>query len=290
MSKKIVLIGVNGQVGQYLQSSLSAIGLDVVGLSRQELDLTMTDEIEEILDQIQPDMIINASAYTAVDKAESEPRLAHVVNAIAPQAMAEYAKKANIAIIHFSTDYVFAGDAVRPYLETDETNPQGVYGASKLAGEQAILATGAKAFIFRTAWVYSQKGHNFFKTMLKLAESRTELNVVNDQVGSPTSAAAIAEATMKIVQKIMTGRDFPLGVYHMTCQDQTHWAEFAQVIFALHDRQVTVNGIPSTEYPTPAQRPSFSVLDNQKLVDVFAVRLPHWREALRACVKEGKNR
>ena len=286
MPKKIVLIGVNGQVGQYLLSCLGDLDAEIVGLSRQELDLTITTDIQSTLREIKPDFIINASAYTAVDKAESEPELAYQVNCLAPKAMAEYAVSANVPMIHFSTDYVFAGDAIEPYLEKDATNPQGEYGSSKLAGEQAVLDSGAQAFIFRTAWVYSQKGNNFFKTMLKLAASRSELNVVDDQIGSPTYAAAIAHATTEIVQKIMADLGFPAGVYHMTCQGQTNWAEFAQEIFALNDQNVTVNGIPSKEYPTPAKRPSFSVLNNQKLSEVFGVSLPDWRDALQACVEE----
>ncbi len=286
MSKKIALIGVNGQVGQYLLSCLGGLDAEIVGLSRQELDLTITRDIQLTLKEIKPDLIINASAYTAVDTAESEPELAYQVNCLAPKTMSEYAVDVNVPMIHFSTDYVFAGDAIEPYLENDATNPQSEYGSSKLAGEQAVLDSGAQAFIFRTAWVYSQKGNNFFKTMLKLAASGSELNIVDDQVGSPTYAAAIAHATAEIVQKIMADLNFPKGVYHMTCQGQTNWAEFAQEIFALNDQNVTVNGIPSKEYPTPAKRPSFSVLDNQKLLEVFGVSLPDWRDALQACVEE----
>ena len=290
MPKKIALIGVNGQVGQYLLSCLGCLDTDttveIIGLSRQELDLTKTDDIPLILNEITPDLIINASAYTAVDKAESEPELAYQVNCVAPQAMAEYAKQNQVPFIHFSTDYVFAGDASEPYLEDEITNPQGEYGSSKLAGEQAVLASGAKAFIFRTAWVYSQKGNNFYKTMLKLAESRSELNIVDDQVGSPTYAAAIAQATTEIVKKIFSSGDFSSGVYHMTCQGKTHWADFAQEIFTLNGCEIDIHGIPSSEYPTPAKRPNFSVLDNQKLFDVFGINLPHWRDALLACVEE----
>ena len=286
MSKKIALIGVNGQVGQYLLHCLNKLNVEIIGLSRQELDLRFTEKIQLTLRELKPDIIINASAYTAVDKAESEPELAYQINCIAPKVMAEYAAKTDVPMIHFSTDYVFSGDADEPYLENDVTDPQGEYGSSKLAGEQAILDSGAQAFIFRTAWVYSQKGNNFFKTMLKLAESRSELNIVDDQVGSPTNAAAIAQATIEIVQNIMTGMEFPAGIYHMTCQGQTHWAEFAQEIFALNNCKVKVIGIPSKEYPTPAKRPNYSVLNNHKLLDVFGVRLPHWRDALQACVEE----
>ena len=224
MSKKIALLGVNGQVGQYLLSCLGGLDAEIVGLSRQELDLTITRDIQLTLKEIKPDLIINASAYTAVDTAESEPELAYQVNCLAPKTMSEYAVDVNVPMIHFSTDYVFAGDAIEPYLENDATNPQSEYGSSKLAGEQAVLDSGAQAFIFRTAWVYSQKGNNFFKTMLKLAASRSELNVVDDQIGSPTYAAEIAHATTEIVQKIMADLGFPAGVYHMTCQGQTDWA------------------------------------------------------------------
>ena len=290
MQKKIALIGANGQLGQYLLSCLNQLDVDVIGLSRKELDLTNSEKIQKKLTNIKPDIIINTSAYTAVDKAESEPELAHQINCVAPAQMAAYAEQAGIVFIHFSTDYVFAGDAKVAYRETDATNPQGEYGSSKLSGEQAVLDSGAQAFIFRTAWVYSQQGSNFYKTMLKLAESRSELNVVDDQFGSPTYAAAIAQATTDIVQKLLTNKRFATGVYHMTCEGQTNWAEFAKEIFKLNEKSVAVQGIPSSDYPTPAKRPSFSVLDNQQLKGVFGISLPDWREALEACVQEDRDK
>ena len=289
--KKITVIGSNGQLGQYLLSSLNElecenIKLEIVGLSRKELDLSKAQDIQTVLSKVQPDMVINASAYTAVDKAESEPELAHRINCLAPAEIAAYALSADIPFIHYSTDYVFSGDAKTPYLESDQTAPQGEYGASKLAGEQKVLDLGAQAYIFRTAWVYSQKGSNFYKTMLNLSESRDELNVVHDQIGSPTYASSIAQATTKIVSKLFSGEQFSSGVYHMTCQGQTNWAEFAKEIFKLNDIALKVHGIPGSEYPTPAKRPDYSVLNNQKLQDVFGVSLPDWQEALDECVHE----
>lgn len=294
MTKKIALIGAQGQLGCYLLKCLKQLEIDIeagldiktIAISRKELDLSKTDGIQAYLGEVQPDLIINASAYTAVDKAETEVELAHQINCIAPAEMAAYAEFADIPLIHFSTDYVFAGDADQAYLESDATSPQGQYGLTKLAGEQRLLDSGADIFIFRTAWVYSRQGSNFYKTMLKLAESRSELNVVSDQVGSPTYAAAIAEASAQIVEKLLKGQQFSTGVYHMTCQGQTDWAQFARDIFELNGKQVKVNGIPSSEYPTPAKRPSFSVLNNQKLEDIFAVSLPSWQDALKACAQE----
>lgn len=291
--KKIAIIGANGQLGQYLLSSLSALECEsvqckLIGLNREILDLNKTEKIQTILSEIRPDILINASAYTAVDKAESEPELAHRINCLAPAEIAAFAFLAKIPFIHYSTDYVFAGDANTPYLESDQTAPQGEYGASKLAGEKKVLDSCAQAYIFRTAWVYSQKGSNFYKTMLNLAQNRTELNVVQDQIGSPTYAASIAKATSQIVSKLISGEQFSSGVYHMTCQGQTNWAEFAKTIFELNNVAMTVCGIPSSEYPTPAKRPNYSVLNNQKLLDVFGVNLPSWQDSLNDCVKEKK--
>ncbi len=282
--KKIAIVGKNGQLGQYLLQALNKF--ELIGISRDELDLTKTDQIHSFLLELRPDLIINASAYTAVDKAESEPELAALMNDAVPRILADYAASEDIPFIHYSTDYVFAGDADQPYKESDQTDPQGQYGITKLAGEKAILATSAKAYIFRTAWVYSQKGGNFYKTMLNLSETRSELNVVNDQVGSPTYAASIAHATAEIVEKISQGHSYPTGIYHMTCQGETNWSEFAKKIFALNGKKINIHGIPASEYPTPAKRPSYSVLDNQKLIDTFNVQLPNWDEALLSCVKE----
>ncbi len=284
--KKIIIIGAQGQLGQYLCGALSRF--DIVRLSRKELDLSSINDICQTLEGKRPDMIINASAYTAVDQAEIDADIAHLINSTAVQEIAKYAASANIPLIHYSTDYVFSGDAKTPYQEDDVTDPQGQYGLTKLSGEAAIMALDVQAYIFRTAWVYSQKGSNFYKTMLKLAETRSALNVVDDQIGSPTYAGSIAEATAKVVEKIFGPEEFSAGIFHMSCGGQVDWSGFAKKIFEFNDKEIEVKGIPSSEYPTPAKRPSYSVLSNQKLLEVFSVQLPHWEDALIACVQEQK--
>lgn len=293
--KTIAIIGAAGQLGQYLVEVFeeSTLDVDIISLTRQEMDLSDSIAIENGLSDKKPDLIINASAYTAVDKAESEPDLAMLINATAPAAMAKYASDNEVPLIHYSTDYVFAGDQSSPYQTDFPTSPQGEYGRTKLAGEQAVLACASQAYIFRTAWVYSNKGGNFYKTMLRLAESRDELNIVNDQIGSPTYARSIAVATLVVVKKLLACDSledmqdkYPAGVYHMTSEGQTCWADFAREIFHLHDLNVSVIGISTSEYPTPAKRPAYSVLDNQTLYDVFAIKMPDWKQALLECFKE----
>jgi len=292
--KKIVVIGAGGQLGSYLLNSLKAVeNTQIVGLTRKELDLSDISAITEVLSQQAPDMIINSSAYTAVDKAEEEPELAMQINSVAPEAMAEYAKQKDIPLIHYSTDYVFSGDATEPYAPNFTTAPQGEYGKTKLAGEQAILATGAMAYIFRTAWVYSNQGGNFYKTMLRLSESHEQLRVVNDQIGSPTYAFDIADATKQVIDQLLTcdslediQQSFPAGVYHLTNTGKTSWADFASEIFRFNGKQVSVTGIPSSEYPTPAKRPAYSVLDTQSFKDTFNVELRDWKAAFQACAQE----
>jgi len=292
--KKIVVIGAGGQLGSYLLKSLEAIeNTKIIGLTRNELDLSDTNSIADVLSQYAPDMIINSSAYTAVDKAEEEPELAMQINSAAPEAMAEYAKQAGIPFIHYSTDYVFAGDATQPYTPDFKTDPQGEYGSTKLAGEKAVLETGATAYIFRTAWVYSNEGGNFYKTMLRLSESHKELRVVNDQIGSPTYAFDIADATQQVVKQLFQNDSvadmnecFPAGVYHLTNTGKTSWADFASEIFRFNGKEVSVTGIPSSEYPTPAKRPAYSVLDTESFAKTFNVELRDWKGALQACSQE----
>ena len=287
--KNVLIIGKNGQVSTYLQAEL-ADDYNVLVSSRDELDLTNSNSIRTFLDKVSPDVIINPAAYTAVDLAEKESELAFQINRDAVAEIAAYSLETNTPLIHYSTDYVFDGDANQAYLESDEVGPNGVYGQSKLEGEQAIINSGAPALILRTAWVYSNEGGNFYKTMLKLAQSRTELSVVNDQVGSPTYAGSIAKSTKSIVDKVVEQGEITLeqvGVYHLTCQGKTSWCEFAEQIFAQHNKQqMMVTGIPSSEYPTPAKRPAFSVLNGDKLHAVFGVRLPDWQIALQECVAQ----
>jgi len=286
--KKVLLIGQNGQVTTYLQRVLKG-NYQLVVAGREQLDLVKVGDIQAVLRTVAPDLIVNPAAYTAVDQAEQEQELAFTINCDAAAEIADYCAQTATPLIHFSTDYVFAGDADTPYTEQDSPAPTGVYGQSKLAGEEAILKSGAPALILRTSWVYSTHGKNFYKTMLSLSESRNELSVVADQIGAPTYAGSIADATKKIIDQILEQDGIAaeqIGVYHLSCQGQTSWADFADEIFARHQIAMTVNSIPSSDYPTPAKRPAYSVLDGTKLLTTFAVSLPDWQLALQACVSE----
>lgn len=289
--KNILVIGQNGQVSTYLQRAMPAESLRVA--NRELLDLSKVDQVQASLAELAPDLIINPAAYTAVDLAESETELAYAINRDAVSEIAQYAASHQVPLIHFSTDYVFPGDADKPYKETDVTGPTGAYGASKLAGEKAVLESGAPAVILRTAWVYSNHGKNFYRTMLNLAESRDELSVVADQVGAPTYAGSIAEATKRLVEIILEQgglQEGQSGVYHFTCTGQTSWCEFARAIFVENEvTNITVNPIATADYPTPAKRPAFSVLDCSKLKSVFGISLPHWGTALAQCAAETKS-
>lgn len=281
---RVLLIGSNGQLGQYLCDVFEAY--ELICLTRKKLDLCKLNDIDQSIRRISPDILINTSAYTAVDKAEEESELAFLINASAPAAMAETCFDLEIPFVHFSTDYVFSGNKSTPYHEDDPTKPQGVYGASKLKGELAILASQCQAYIFRTAWVYSQRGQNFYKSMLQLADNRTELNIVSDQFGSPTYASSIAISLVEVVRKILDRQVSEAGIYHMTCGGITNWSGFAKQIFALENLDIMVNEIDTNDYPTLAKRPAYSVLDNSKLFNDFGVKLPEWQNALDDCVFE----
>jgi len=287
--RSVLIIGKNGQVSTYLQAELKDYYSMLVA-GRELIDLSKTDQIQNALTALQPSLIINPAAYTAVDLAENEPELAFRINRDAVAEIADYSKANNVPLIHFSTDYVFAGDADQPYTETDSPAPTGVYGQSKLAGELALLQSGAPALILRTSWVYSNQGKNFYNTMLALAESRNELSVVADQIGAPTYAGSIASVCKSLLDVISQQRTIEpsqLGVYHFSCGGQTSWAEFARALFAANKVDtMTVNSIPSSEYPTPAKRPAYSVLDNSKLQSVFNLSLPDWRDGLASCVAQ----
>ncbi len=293
MYQKILLTGVNGQVGHELQKAFSqnnAFAGSVISLDRNQLDLTDQEAIRRAVATIQPDLIINPAAYTAVDKAESEPELAYAINAIAPQILAEEAAKTGARIIHFSTDYVYAGNKVGAYVEEDATQPLSVYGKSKLAGEGAVRAAGAEHLIFRTSWVYGAYGKSFMKTILRLAGERDELRVVADQVGTPTSSSSIAHAVLSVLENWQAGLT---GIYHLVNAGHTSWHGFALAIVEEYNRIQMAHGLPllkarpehihaisTQEYPTPAVRPANSVLDCSKLEKDFAVTLPHWHAAL----------
>ena len=297
---KILVTGQIGQVAWELRRTLACLGEVValeLGSSPLSLDLADPNSIREVVQTVKPGLIVNAAAYTAVDKAEQDPSLAYAVNATALAHLAEEAKQLGAGIIHYSTDYVFPGDASKPYVEIDPTGPQGVYGASKLAGEQAIIDSGVPYYILRTAWVYGNRGGNFLLTMLRLMRERELVRVVNDQLGSPTWSRMIAEATALIIAQSIEKGQFAAGdrsgTYHLTNGGHTSWFEFATAIREtgiaaglLPETCARVEGIPSSEYPTPAKRPAYSVLDNSKLAETFGLRLPHWHEALEICVAE----
>lgn len=290
--KTILIIGNNGQVSQYLQKVLKD-NYNVFATSRSELDLAKTETIQLSLKALSekhlPSIVINPAAYTAVDLAEEEQELAHKINVKAVAEIGSFCAGFDIPIIHFSTDYVFSGNALNAYKENDTPAPNGVYGQTKLDGEQALIASKAPAVILRTAWVYSNQGKNFYNTMLNLAKTRSELSVVCDQIGAPTYAGSIASGVKALVDIIIKQGNISheqQGVYHFTCQGQTSWCDFTKRIFATHGYKIIVNGIPSSQYPTPAKRPAFSVLDGAKLNAVFDITLPSWETALGDCVTE----
>ncbi len=283
---KILLTGCSGQVGYELQRSLQGLG-EVVAVDRARMDLADLDQVRNVIRAVQPGLIVNPAAYTAVDKAESEPDLAYRINAQAPAVMAEEAKRLGAALVHYSTDYVFPGADPSPRIETDVTGPVNVYGASKLAGEQAIVASGVRHLIFRTSWVYGMRGKNFLLTMLKLAREREELRIVADQHGAPTWSRTIADSTATVLAQAKAGGaswwDAHGGIYHLSSQGQTTWFEFTQAILA--EAGITCKLVPITtaDYPTPARRPAYSVMSSHKLAASLC-SLPQWREALRLCM------
>ena len=293
---RILLTGKNGQVGSELNKILSQFG-EIIATGRNEMNLADPSQVRRVVQQIKPELIINAGAYTAVDKAESNQELAKVVNEIAPKILAEEAKNNDALLIHYSTDYSYNGEMNhRPYLESDSPAPNSVYGKTKLEGDQAIEKSGASHLIFRTGWVYSKRGKSFLHTILTLAKEKKELRIVNDQTGTPTWCRSIAEATCKAIKNILEKRGDSLsktvsnisGVYHMTCQGETSWHGFAQTILKLSypDNMPKLLAISTKEYPTPAIRPTYSVLSNSKLKKNFGIQLPHWEHALKQCLSD----
>jgi dTDP-4-dehydrorhamnose reductase len=285
---------VTGREGQVVRSLLERGALnnrfDVVALGRPELDLRDPDGIDAALRQARPDIIVSAAAYTAVDRAETEEAEAHIINAVAPGRIAAVAAQLGVPIIHLSTDYVFDGEKPEPYLETDPVGPTSAYGRTKLAGERAVAETTDNHVILRTAWVYSPFGRNFLKTMLMLAESRDQINVVDDQLGNPTSAFDIADGILAVSGNLLDS-DAPhlRGIFHMTGSGSASWADFATEIFATSDScggpTAAVDRIPTSAYPTPARRPANSRLDCRKLEKVHGVRLADWRDAAAKTIK-----
>jgi dTDP-4-dehydrorhamnose reductase len=284
---KILLMGGRGQVGYELERCLQGLG-EVVAPGRDRLDLSQLAQVREVVRAVRPGLIVNAAAYTAVDRAETEPALAHLVNAEAPGVLAEEARRLGIAIVHFSTDYVFDGSKAGPYVESDVPAPLNVYGRTKLLGEQAIAAAGAAHLVLRTSWVYGMRGHNFLLTMLRLARERGELRVVSDQHGAPTWSRTVAQATADILAQAKGGGmdwwEQHGGLYHLACRGQTTWHGFAEAIMQASANPVPVIPISSADYPTPARRPPNSTLDASRLADRFC-RLPEWRETLALCLQ-----
>jgi dTDP-4-dehydrorhamnose reductase len=285
---KILIIGRNGQVSRELQLAL-ADQAELLILGQDQLDLAISTGIRKQVESLRPDLIINAAAYTAVDQAESEPERAYAINAIAPGLLAEAAAQLGAPLIHYSTDYVFAGDkTASPYNEEDATAPLGVYGKSKLAGEEAIRAVGGQYLILRTSWVYSLHGKNFLLTMQRLLQERDELRVVADQIGAPTWAGSIARATAQLIAHWQSGQAGPWGTYHLSGLGETSWFGFAEAIAAQLRHQEKPCGrleaIPSSAYPTPAQRPLNSRLDCSRLQRDWNIRLPEWHSALLECL------
>ena len=284
---RILVLGRSGQVGAALTQSLQGLG-DLIALDRAQLDLTNPDAIRTTLRELQPQIVINAAAYTAVDAAESDQAMAFQINAVAPRVMAEESERLGAALIHYSTDYVFNGGKQGAWMEDDATAPLSVYGHSKLAGEQAITDVGGTHLILRTSWVYGLHGKNFLLTMLKLAESRDSLAIVDDQIGAPTWALTIADATSAIIRD--AGEPAQLaalsGIYHLCAGGHTSWFGFAQAIFshASVQRKPQLRPITTAEYPTPAQRPHNSILNTDKFRRSFG-DLPTWDDALQTCLQ-----
>jgi dTDP-4-dehydrorhamnose reductase len=278
-SMRVLLFGGGGQVGHALQAC-APFADPLLVVTRRDCDLTDADNLRMLVRRERPDIIVNAAAYTAVDKAESDRESCFAVNAIAPAVIAAEAAALGARLVHYSTDYVFDGSKMTPYVEEDPTGPRNIYGASKLAGEQAIAAAGGEFLILRTSWVYSNHGANFLKTMLRLRTERPELRIVADQRGAPTSADAIADATARILKPALT-ESWLSGVYHMTAAGATSWYEFAKAIFARAAGPMpSLVPIATAEYPTPAARPANSVLANDKFAAVFGFRLPDWEQQL----------
>jgi len=281
---RILLTGRNGQVGWELERALPALG-ELIATDHATLDLADPDAIRRAVRDAKPEVIVNAAAYTAVDKAESEPELAMRINGIAPGVLAEEAKRLGALLVHYSTDYVFDGTKAEPYVEDDATNPINVYGATKLAGERAILAAGCRHLVLRASWVYSLRGANFLLTVLRLARQRARIRIVADQHGTPTSAALIADATARALRVCVAGSTRPSGIFHLAAARVASRHEFAVDAIRLLGLQCAVEPATSGEFPLPAQRPAFSALATASFERVFDVVLPAWRADLEQCLR-----
>jgi len=290
---RILLIGANGQVGWELRRSLAPLG-ELVAASLEgehgpKLDLSSPEDLTRVVQEVAPDAVVNAAAYTAVDRAESEEGLAHRINAEPLRVLGTLLRGRRVPVIHYSTDFVFSGAAKRPYREDDEPGPLNVYGATKLAGERLLLESGVPAVILRTSWVYGVRGQNFLLTMLRLFAERDELRVVDDQVGAPTWSRMLAEVTAQVLHRLLRGEvdaERVSGLYHATASGETSWYGFAKTILESSGGACRLLPIPSSEYRSPARRPAYSVLDNAKLWETFGLALPDWRLSLAQCLED----
>ena len=284
---KILLTGRSGQVGWELQRTLAPLG-NVVATGSRELDLAGADALRKRIREIRPEIIVNAGAYTQVDRAESEPGIAMKINGTAPGILAEEAARLGALLVHYSTDYVFDGKKNGPYAEEDETNPLSVYGRTKLMGEEAIRNAGARHLIFRTSWVYGMRGHNFLLTILRLAGEREELRIIDDQIGAPTWSRMIAEATSIALAGFREGLE---GTYHLASSGATSWYGFAQAILESSplEKKPKLFPIPTEDYPLPAPRPKNSRLSSEKLHSAFGISLPDWQSCLALCMETGSS-
>ena len=284
---KVLVTGANGQIGYLLAQKLALENdVDLLAVDKTELDIVNSSKVAQVFDSFKPDVVINAAAYTAVDKAETEKEIAYAVNCIGPKNLAEAAEKYNALMVHISTDYVFSGDKSGIYHEDDITGPATVYGKTKLDGEKAVVQACRKHIIIRTAWVFGEHGNNFVKTMLRIAQSRSQLGVVADQVGGPTYAGDIADALIKIMQNIINDNNEKFGIYHFSGLPHVSWSEFAEAIFDAASKEGVIkvkpiiNPITTSDYPTPARRPVNSRLDTQRITRCFGIEASNWKNAL----------
>lgn len=290
---KILLIGANGQVGWELRRTLAPVG-EVIAASLEgeygpQIDISDPESLSRVVQESAPDAVVNAAAYTAVDKAEGEPELVRRINADAPGMLGALLRERGAPIVHYSTDFVFSGESARPYREDDEPSPLNVYGETKLGGERALMSSGANAIILRTSWVYGVRGSNFLLTMMRLLAEKDELRVVDDQVGAPTWSRMLAEVTAQVLQRLLHGgldAGQVKGVYHVTGGGQTSWYGFARAIQRARSLSCNLLPIPTSEYRSPAKRPAYSVLDNTKLRDTFGLALPYWEVSLHQCLED----
>ncbi|RYH64900.1 MAG: dTDP-4-dehydrorhamnose reductase [Alcaligenaceae bacterium] len=289
---KLLLLGKNGQVGWELQRSLAPLG-ELVALDSASADFRQPEQVRETVLKVQPDVIVNAAAHTAVDKAESEPHLARLLNATTPGVIAQAARQIGALMVHYSTDYVFDGSGSRPWKEDDATGPLGVYGATKLEGERLVAEECARHLIFRTSWVYAARGGNFAKTMLRLAKERERLTVIDDQFGAPTGAELLADVTAHAIRDTLHEPD-KAGLYHLVAGGETSWNGYARFVLEhaleagveLKASPVAVDPVPTSAFPTPAKRPHNSRLNTDKLLAAFDLKLPHWQAGVARMLRE----